>query len=99
MIVLIVALWLPEAASFWEKDEHAWAIYLAAQQVVIGLLFLILTFVRPWRWAGLAGFVWCITQSMDELTNGNLALEQQWEYPLAIALIMCTWLMMQTDKK
>lgn len=81
------------------SPDASWRVYLTAQQVVIGLLFAMLASARPWRWAGLAGFTWSMTQAVDEWTNGNLWKEQQWEYPLALALILAAWLATKTSKQ
>lgn len=67
-------------------------VYLTTQQVVGAVLCLALSVRKGWMSYGVAGAVWFATQAADELTNGNLWREQQWEYPLAIALIIGAWL-------
>ena len=96
--MLAIALWLPELGSLAHSDELAWRVYLTAQQVVSAVLCLALSARKGWASTGVAGAVWFTTQAADEWTNGNLWKEQQWEYPLALALMLAAWLLRKTER-
>jgi hypothetical protein len=99
VIVVTIALWLPELGSLAHSDAQAWLVFLTAQQAASALLCLALAGRKGWAAAGMAGAVWFSTQALDEWNNGNLWREQQWEYPLALALMLGAWLLRKNEAR
>lgn len=84
---LIAVMVIPELANLAPTDELSWTLYLALNELTKAALCLLLAAAIPRaKYGGWLASVWFTTQAADELTNGNLFSEQQWEYPLLAVL-------------
>lgn len=74
-------------------DAQAWAWYLAANESVKSMLCLTIAAFAPLlRTYATGAAIWFATQATDELTNGNLFAEHQWEYVLLAVFAVVLWL-------
>lgn len=83
----------PELANLAATDQSAWAWYLAANEAVKSMLCLMIAVCAPpLRTYATGAAIWFATQAADELTNGNLFAEHQWEYVLLAVFAVVLWL-------
>lgn len=84
---LIASMVVPELANLVESDRLAWILYHALNELAKAALCLLLAASVPRaKYGGWLGATWFTTQAADEVFNGNLFTDQQWEYPLLAIL-------------
>ena len=82
---MALAVMLPEVSAMFDDNGVAWAVYLAAGEVVKALLCLVMAvYIPAFRTIGAAASIWFLTQAADEMTNGNLWTDDVWEYLLLL---------------
>ena len=67
-LILVIACALPDFNRMTANEDLGWAIYLVANEAMKALMCL--AFVR--NIAGVAGFLWFVTQAIDEATGRNV---------------------------
>lgn len=91
-IVIALCVAGPELANLAPTDAQAWAWYLAAMEIAKSLLCLVIAQRKALRLYSVGAAIWFATQAADELTNGNLFQDHQWEYPLLAVFAVVLWL-------
>lgn len=90
---------LPDAANLIPDDQKAWCVHLFASEMVRSMMCVLLGIAIPSvRIVTTGGAIWFATQAFDELFNGNLFSEHQWEYPLFAAFCCLLWGLSKKDE-
>lgn len=84
----IALIALRELACLIPDDALAWGMHLAANELLLAALCLLL----PWRWLSWGMCAVFISQAIDEALSGNIFGDGIWEYPLAAIILAASWL-------
>jgi hypothetical protein len=92
--VVLCAAVLPDLNRLTTDERWGWVAYLTLKELTIAGLCLLLP-----KHMARAGFLWFLTQAVDELTEGNVwSRDTIWEYVAFLVLVLVTWIL-QTRRK